>query len=40
MYKLEVDSIQRDDRIDKKSDSMRMASLLTVQKYYNLGHHP
>jgi len=31
-------TMQRDDSIDKKSDSMQMASLLTPQKYHNLGH--
>ena len=29
---------QRDDSIDKKSDSMQMASLLTPQKYHHHGH--
>ena len=31
-------TVQRDCSIDKKSDSMQMASLLTPQKYHNVGH--
>ena len=30
--------VQRDDSIDKKSDSMQMATLLTPQKFHNFGH--